>query len=155
MSKRNKADMDQGLDGVKLALKVLRDYYAKDAAHAAAEGAGSGIIGMLEVVESDFSRGLAEMIATEDTAQLQYDTDTKDNELEKTMKTQDVKYKTKEFNKLDKSVAESSNDRSGVQSELDAILEYLGKLKGRCTAVAESYADRKGRREAEVAGLKE
>merc|ERR1712039_39235 len=34
--KTNKADMEQGLEGVKLALKILREYYAKgDAAHAA------------------------------------------------------------------------------------------------------------------------
>merc|ERR1719498_1999130 len=42
----------------------LREYYAKeDKAHKAAEGAGGGIIGMLEVIESDFSKGLAEMIS--------------------------------------------------------------------------------------------
>merc|ERR1719393_771512 len=29
----NKAEMEEGLEGIKLALKVLRDYYAKDAAH--------------------------------------------------------------------------------------------------------------------------
>merc|ERR1719161_2030878 len=46
---KNKPEMEEGLEGIKLALKVLRDYYAKeDKAHAAAEGAGAGIIGMLE-----------------------------------------------------------------------------------------------------------
>merc|ERR1719157_482356 len=60
----NSAEMKKGVDGVKLALKVLNDYYAKDdKAHSSADGAGSGIIGLLEVVESDFSKGLAEMIA--------------------------------------------------------------------------------------------
>merc|ERR1712060_1044553 len=40
----NKADMEQGLEGVKIALRVLTDYYAKDDKdHAAAEGAGHGI----------------------------------------------------------------------------------------------------------------
>merc|ERR1712203_942596 len=64
--KQNKADMEQGLEGVKVALKVLRDYYAKDdKAHAAAEGAGTGIIGLLEVCESDFVTGLAERTAEE------------------------------------------------------------------------------------------
>merc|ERR1719487_1865348 len=64
-----KAEMEEGLQGVKLALKILREYYAKeDKAHAAAEGAATGIIGLLEVVESDFTKTLAEMIATEETA---------------------------------------------------------------------------------------
>merc|ERR1740121_2881274 len=116
----NKADMEQGLEGVKLALKVLRDYYAKDKAHDAAEGAGTNIIGLLEVVESDFSKGLAEMTATEESAQASYDTETKENELEKTTKEQDVKYKSKESAGLDKSSAEATSDRSGVQEELDA-----------------------------------
>merc|ERR1719277_889427 len=56
-----KADTEKGLEGVKLALKVLREYYAKeDKAHAAAEGAGEGIIGLLDVCEADFSKALAE-----------------------------------------------------------------------------------------------
>merc|ERR1719214_225472 len=94
---KNKPEMEEGLEGVKLALKVLRDYYAKeDKAHAAAEGAGAGIIGMLEVVESDFSKGLADMIATEDAAVAEYEKQTKENEIAKTTKEQDVKYKTKE-----------------------------------------------------------
>merc|ERR1712039_527155 len=78
----NKADMEQGLKGVKLALKVLKEYYAKeDKAHAAAEGAGAGIIGLLEVVESDFTKGLAEMTAEEESAQADYDAYSKENEI--------------------------------------------------------------------------
>merc|ERR1719401_1272373 len=46
---KNRADMEQGLAGVKLALKVLREYYTKaDKSHEAAQGAGEGIIGLLE-----------------------------------------------------------------------------------------------------------
>merc|ERR1711870_5831 len=49
---QNKADMEQGLQGIKMALRVLNDYYAKtDKAHASADGAGHGIIGLMEVVE--------------------------------------------------------------------------------------------------------
>merc|ERR1719327_1156643 len=93
----NKEDMDQGLEGVKMALNILRDYYAKEGkAHEAAAGAGQGIIGLLEVVESDFSKGLAEMTAEEDAAQNQYDATTKENEITRASKDQDVKYKTKE-----------------------------------------------------------
>merc|ERR1719487_25835 len=59
---KNHAEMKQGVEGVQKALSVLRDYYSSEGkSHSAAEGAGSGIIGMLEVVESDFTKGLAEM----------------------------------------------------------------------------------------------
>jgi len=152
----NKAEMEEGLEGIKLALKVLRDYYAsEDKAHKAAEGAGSGIIGMLEVIESDFSKGLAEMISVEDTAQADYERITKENEIAKTTKEQDVKYKTKTAKSLDKAVAEATADVEGLQTELDAVLDYWAKIKEQCIAKAEPYEERKKRREAEIAGLKE
>jgi len=151
-----KADTEKGLEGVKLALKVLREYYAKeDKAHAAAEGAGAGIIGLLEVCEADFSKGLAEAETGEAAAAASFEKETKENEIEKTSKEQDVKYKTQEFKSLDKAIAETSSDRNAVQEELDAVLEYLGQLKKRCVAKPETYAERKARREAEIAGLKD
>merc|ERR1719203_2057680 len=65
----NKAELEKGLEGVKIALKILRDYFSQpDKAHVAAEGAGAGIIGLLEVIESDFSKGLAETISDEENA---------------------------------------------------------------------------------------
>merc|ERR1719414_64441 len=106
---QNKADMEQGLEGVKLALKVLREYYAQDKAHAAQEGGGASVIGLLEVVESDFTKGLAEMTATKESAQSAFEAQTKENEIEKTTKDQDVAYKSKESAGLDKAVAETTS----------------------------------------------
>jgi len=152
----NSAEMAKGLKGVQLALKVLNEYYAKsDKSHSSADGAGSGIIGLLEVVESDFSKGLAEMTAAEETAANEYDKTSKENEITKATKEQDVKYKTKEAKGLDKDTAEATADRSGVQTELDAVNEYYSGIKARCIAKPESYAERVKRRTAEIAGLKE
>jgi predicted nucleic acid-binding Zn-ribbon protein len=152
----NKAEMEKGLEGVKLALKVLTEYYASEGkSHAANEGAGGGIIDLLEVVESDFSKGLAEMIATEESAQAAYETETKENEIDKANKDQDVKYKTKESTDLDKAVAEATSDKENVQAELDAVNEYLAKLHEECDEKVEPYEETKRRREAEIAGLKE
>merc|ERR1712137_1110287 len=81
--------------------------------------------------------------------------ETKENAIEKTTKSQDVKYKTKEAASLDKKAAELSTDVEGVKSELDAVNEYLASLDKKCTYKVESYADRKARREAEINGLKE
>jgi len=152
----NSAEMEKGLNGVKLALKVLNEYYAKaDKAHSSSDGASTGIIGLLEVCEADFEKGLTEMNAAEQTAQATYDQESKENEIEKTTKEQDVKYKTKESNGLDKSNAELSSDKGNVETELSAVNEYLSKIEAECIAKPETYAERKARREAEINGLKE
>merc|ERR1719158_2805315 len=95
------------------------------------------------------------MIAIEEEAAAAYKVQTKENEISKTTKEQDVKYKTKEATSLDKSVAEHSSDREGLQTELDAVLDYWEKIKEQCIAKPEPYEERKKRREAEIAGLKE
>merc|ERR1719165_51953 len=108
-----------------MALKVLRDYYAKNdeefiqesdfagfmqqpappAGHSKSGGAAGGIIGILEVAESDLMRNLAEVRAEEETAQEEYDKTTQENKITKATKEQDVKYKSKEKASLEKFVA--------------------------------------------------
>merc|ERR1719333_218448 len=95
------------------------------------------------------------MTAEEESAAAEYEAYVKEDDLAKVKKTQDVKYKTKEAAGLDKSVSELSSDLSGVSDELGAVNSGLGKLKEMCVAKAEPYAERKARREAEIAGLKE
>merc|ERR1719214_377479 len=170
-----KDDLEKGLEGISNALSVLREYYggeeallqqagglsafmqqpAKPTKHEKASGAGGGIISMLEVIESDFSKNLAQITEEEEAAQTAYDKQTQENKVTKTVKEQEVKYKTKEFTGLDKEVAELSGDRDGAQTELDAVLEYYEKIKDRCIAKPEPYEERKRRREAEIAGLQE
>merc|ERR1719316_697610 len=152
---KNSAEMKMGIEGVKKALSVLKEYYAKaDKSHGAAEGAGSGIIGLLEVCESDFTKGLTEMTAEEETAAADYKAYAKEDEIATVKKQQDVKYKNKEAAGLDKAVAETSTDLSAVTDELTAVLKGLDKLEDMCVAKAEPYAERKARRESEIAGLK-
>merc|ERR1719254_366595 len=95
------------------------------------------------------------MTSAEDSAAAEYDATTKENEITKATKTQDVKYKTKESKGLDKAISETSADKAGVQEELDAVLDYYKGIKERCVAKAETYAERVKRRTAEIAGLKE
>merc|ERR1719506_672623 len=110
---------------------------------------------MLEVIESDFAKNLAQEEQEEADAQAAYEKTTQENKVTKTVKTQDEKYKTKEFTGLDKEIAELSGDREGANTELDAVLEYDEKIKDQCIAKPEPYEERKKRREAEIAGLKE
>merc|ERR1719265_2460534 len=153
---KNHPEMEQGLKGVKLALKILNDYYAKAGkAHGSSDGAGGGIVGMLEVIESDFTKTITEMVAAEQMAADVYEKDAKEAAVAKTTKEQDVKYKTKAFTDLDKKAGELTSERSGVEDELNAVNEYLASLDKKCTYKVESYAERKARREAEINGLKE
>merc|ERR1740121_3290065 len=127
------AELQKGITGLRQALKILNDYYGVDGkAHEAAEGSASGIISLLETCEADFSKNLAQ-----------------------TMKEQSVKYKVKDSKSLDKTLAELTSDRNGVQAELDAVSEYLSKIEAACIAKAETFAARAARFAAEIAGLKD
>jgi len=164
------SDLNQGITGVRNALVVLRDHYggaaasfaqeedsqpAKPVLHTKAEGAGGSIIGILEVVESDFAKELAKEEAEEADALSVYEKTTQENKVSNTMKTQAVVYKTQEFKSLDKSIADMSSDKSTKDGQLKAVMEYYSKVKDRCIAKPESYEERKARREAAIAGLKE
>jgi len=169
-----KADLELGLSGVRKALDVLRDYYGGAAAmlqdgdvtdlmqqpampekHVAAVGAGTGIINILEVVESDFAKNLAAEETGEADAVAQYEKITQENKITRSLKEQDVKYKTQEFKGLDKAISEYTSDRDTENEELTSVLDYYAKIKDRCIAKPETYEERKHRREAEIAGLKE
>jgi len=166
-----KADFEQGLEGIQMALQVLRDYYAEktddaaliqtsdlDSAMASATketGAASGIIGMLEVAESDFSKMLAEGSATESEAQKLYDETSQDNKVTIAAKEMEVKYQTKDSKETKAFLEETKGDLGTSQTELDAVLEYWEKLQPQCVAKPEPYAERKKRRENEIAGLKQ
>jgi chromosome segregation ATPase len=162
-----KADLELGLSGVRQALGVLRDYYGSAAAMIQqpeppkpdtfdkAQGAGDSIVGILEVVESDFAKNLVQEETAEADAQSAYDTQSQANAIEKTEKDQSIKYKSQEAASRDKAVSELSSDRATANAEYDAVMEYYGKLKERCIAKPETYEERKRRREAEIAGLKQ
>merc|ERR1719235_3053321 len=126
-----KSELELGISGVQKALGVLKDYYQGSAAlvqsgsnfdafmqqpaapkkHSAASGAGGSIIDILEVCESDFTKNLAAEETEEADAIDVYEKTTQENKLSTTMKSQDVKYKTKEFKTLDKSISDLSGDR--------------------------------------------
>merc|ERR1719486_554717 len=171
-----KAELEQGLGGVRKALGVLRDYYGGAAAlvqesdanfnsfmqqpappqqHEKSSGAGGSIINILEVCESDFATNLAKEESEEADSAANYEKVTQENKVATATKSQDAKYKTKEAAGLDKQISELSSDRDTSSTELGAVMEYYGKIKERCVAKPETYEQRKARREAEIEGLKE
>jgi len=162
-----KKDFEDGIEGLTMALQILRDYYADKeeslmqadqpatSTHSKATGAATGIIGMLEVAQSDFSKMLADATVEEEAAIKEYEKITQENQVSKAIKEADTKYKISEKASLAKQVSELTSDIEGEQTELDAVLDYYEKLKPGCIAKPMTYEERKARREAEIAGLKE
>merc|ERR1719395_42947 len=137
-----KADYESGVEGVGMALQVLRDYYAEkdealiQAQHDKATGAATGIIGMLMAIEA-------------------YEKLTQDNKIATTEKETAVEYKTKDQKETEARLSGLKEDKASAEKEYAAIMEYWEKLQPMCIAKPEPYAERKKRREAEIAGLKE
>merc|ERR1712085_60280 len=148
MGQQAKADLELGLNGVRKALVVLREYYggasmlqddsklnafmqqpARPEIHSEASGAGGSIINILEVCESDFATNLAKEETEEADSQAEYEKVSQENAVTKTTKEQDVKYKTQELKSQDATVAEYSSDRQATNSEYAAVMEYYGKIK--------------------------
>merc|ERR1719468_848000 len=172
--KQAKADLELGLSGVRRALSTLREYYGGAAMlqdetnfgafmqqptapelHSRSGDAGGSIINILEVVESDFAKNLAKEELEEADAQSEYDKISQENAVTKTTKEQDVKYKLQESKAADTTAAEYTADRETASSEQSAVLSYYSKIKSRCIAKPDTYANRSTRRAAEIKGLKE
>merc|ERR1719160_1804995 len=156
-------DLSESQEACAAATEVLREYYegasliqtgqkAKDQADE--QGDGSGILGMLEVAESDFAAGLAEARTVEEAAQADFDKLKGEAKMLKATKTMEIKGKQSEMGSLKTSMADLGSDKEGLTGELGAVLAYLDKLKPQCETKVPSYAVRKAAREAEIEGLK-
>merc|ERR1719267_72496 len=113
------------------------------------------IISVLEMSEEDFTTLLAETEATEDEAAKAYKTLTDENKVSKATKETEAKGKASEVKSLTVQLEHSKEDHASVSKELDAVNAYVDKLRPQCEEKAMSYEEKKAKREAEIAGLKE
>jgi len=117
--------------------------------------AGSVIIGILEMSNEDFVKLHSETSTAEEEAAEQYEKLMGDSKVSKAAKEAEVKASLSEIKSLKVALEQHGEDKTMVSTELDAVLEYLEKLKPQCEEKVMSYAEKKARREAEIAGLKE
>eukprot|EP00933_Yihiella_yeosuensis_P056292 TRINITY_DN553_c0_g1_i3.p1 TRINITY_DN553_c0_g1~~TRINITY_DN553_c0_g1_i3.p1 ORF type:complete len:687 (+),score=257.59 TRINITY_DN553_c0_g1_i3:77-2137(+) len=162
-------DLSDGLDGVRMALQVLKEYYQGtsqgDASllqmdppsfgHSADEGASTGIIGMLEVCESDFSRDLVAAETEEDSAQEEYTKLTDQNKVTKIEKENEQKFKAETSAAITQAIQEKISDKEAVAEELAAVVKYSKSLEEQCLEGGLTYEERVAAREAEIQGLKD
>merc|ERR1719316_261016 len=161
-------DFGQSAEAVNKAIGVLKSYYegesllqvqvrrAAQPSFGSAKGeAGASIISILEMAESDFTRMHAECEADETKANDAYKKLTQENKVSKSSKLAEAKAKATEVKGLEVDLSDSKEDHAAVSSELDAVNNYIEKLKPECETKTMTYAEKKAAREAEIEGLKE
>jgi prefoldin subunit 5 len=163
------ADSQEAQTAVAQALTVLKEFYAKaaeatsfvqepeifDEPYKGMGGESGGVVGMLEVIESDFARLEADTKAAEASAQKEYDEFMTDSEVDKTKKSTDIEHKTAKKQDEEQALTTKKSDLEGTQKELDAALAYFDKLKPSCVDSGVSYEDRVARRKEEIESLQE
>lgn len=160
------ADAKAGASAVKSALVVLRDFYAAQSsgfiqqvpemkAYGGMQSAKGGVVGMLEVIVSDFVRLEAETTGAETQAAAEYNTFMRDAKADK-----EAKHKLEFKTKLEKDQTEFDKSNTGkmlkgVAEELDMANSYFEQLKPECIEIKVSYEDRVTARKAEIEALKD
>lgn len=119
------------------------------------QAGGTGVIGILETVVSDFEALVAETSASETSADREYTDFMADAAEDKAVKSVNVKHKAVKKTQLDSEVAHMQRDLKSTQEELQGALDYFEKLKPSCVETAQDAEDRAARRKAEVASLED
>jgi len=168
-------DAKNAQQAVAQALAVLKDFYAKAAesdslvqedaetespasfaqVNSPVGGGSSGVIGMLEVVESDFARLESDTAAAESESQRAFDDFIGDSRKDKAVKSTDAKHKGSTKQAKESALASAKKDLRGTSEELEAAMTYFEKLKPSCVDAGQSYGDRVQRRKEEIESLQE
>jgi len=114
-----------------------------------------GVLGLMEVCQSDFEKLLAETEAAEADSAKIFDEFKADAAQDKAVKETDQKHKTAEKSTKESDKATAMKDLRITQEELQAAMQYYEKLKPDCEVKVISYAEKKAAREAEIESLKE
>merc|ERR1719456_834477 len=142
--------------GVRLGLKEDTSGYVAAGATYKGMGAGSGgIVGMLEVILSDFARLETETTTAEAQAQDSYDKFMDESNQDAAVKETEIAHKEKNKEDTDANNRSLKKELELTQEELDAAMDYYDKLKPDCIDTGLSYEERVEKREQEIQSLKE
>lgn len=160
------------------ALTILNDFYAsakgpafvqtsssqpagdapetfEDEAYTGLQGSSGGVVGMLEVIQSDFARLAAETESSEAQNADQYKNFMNESEVDLAIKNTEIDNKNAMIDRKNNDLETTEHDLNAVKKELDAAQAYYDKLKPTCVNTGISYEERVAMREAEIQSLKE
>merc|ERR1719460_767085 len=173
-NKETIADAAEAQTAVSQALTVLKEFYRKAAtatafvqvkdepkanpfqeAYTGMGGENTGVVGMLEVIGSDFARLESETAAAEEQAAKEFERFSIASAKDKAVKNQEMQDRINLQVQKKAGLTDTVGDLKAMQEELDSALLYYDKLKPSCVDSGGKYAERVQRREAEIQGLEE
>jgi len=174
---------DEGGKSVKLALGILKDFYggfvqtgkkyvppksdrsgntvgdlAPEVFDSKYDGAGAeskGIIGILEVILSDFERTEKKATDDEKLSKEAFDELEKDTKEIIGKKDKKIEKMNEKITDLKADILEQQGAKSDAEEQLDSALAKLENLHSKCVAGEETWEERKKKREDEIAALKD
>jgi len=171
-NKKTIEDAKQAQDAVNAAVAVLQEFYQGAApgesllqtkvvykqvpdmkAYSGQQSAKGGILGMLEVIASDFSRLEADTSASETQAQQAYDEYMTDAKKDKESHHEDAFEMKLIKDKREHEHHMTVKDLTESSKQLDAAQDYYDTLKGQCETQKVSYEERVKMRQEEIASL--
>jgi len=172
-------EAEEARDAVKEAITVLKDFYEKqakggsliqeqkdlqsqdppdagfDGEYKGASDKAGGIIGMLEVIQSDFERTMSETETAEKQAEqdfMEFERTTKTSlETKKTAKEE----KSAELERTETNISDDMDGLKAAQKTLEGSLKELQELHKACIDTGMTWEERQQAREQELAALKE
>jgi len=167
------ADAKEAQAAVSQALKVLKDFYAKaaaatalvqshhrqpasfDSAYKGMGGSSTGVVGMLDVILSDFVRLEQETSSEESSAARAFAEFSEDSNADIKMKTDDMKDKGKKSAQKERDLSQTNKDLKATTEELNAAQDVFNTLKPACLDAGVDFEERTARREEEIQSLRE
>jgi chromosome segregation ATPase len=167
-------DAQEAQTAVSQALSVLKEFYRKAAtatafvqlkdepkknpfqkAYTGMGGENTGVVGMLEVIGSDFARLETDTEAAEAQASKEFERFSHASSEDKAVKNQEMQDRINLEVTKKAGLTDTFGDLKAMQAELDSALVYYDKLKPSCVDSGSKYAERVQRRQAEIEGLEE
>jgi len=168
-------DAKDGQEALTQGMAVLREFYAKaaeatslaqqtpaedapetfDEPYQGQQDEAGGVMGLLEVILSDFARLEGDTEAAEAQAQDEYDTFVADSQQDKAVKTAEIEHKESKKKDAEQALVMAKRSLEEVQGELDAALKYYEELKPTCVDVGVTWEERVAARKEEIQSLKE
>merc|ERR1719235_992458 len=174
---------DEGKTAVELAINILKEFYDNafiqtgkyvppnadregltvadrapevfSGSYHGSQGASKGILGLLDVILSDFERTIDTTEDAEDTAAASFGTFESDTKTDNADKEGQIDDKEGRISDIDDELVETEEDKGDATELKENALKELKKLKPMCVEGEETYAQRVAKREKEIQALKD